>query len=204
MANTRLTELSSNRYPYSPRSPPISCWYGKHKINGTQFILQYFHLKDLNHDPTKLFRRRRVNTFSPLVGRPYYLQDVQACPLRTIWLSNYIIHNEEGGRIVTNNARNVSHIVLYSITEQVLLLSSSTVACFELGYTSVTTLSGAHREQSVFWEPYALYVLIFKEREREMRKERWNHCPGYFWEVWLSFLTNPPNSNPTELHPILR
>jgi hypothetical protein len=79
--------------------------------------------------------------FSPLVGRPYYLQDVQPCSLRTIWLFNYIIHNEEGGRTVTHNTRNVSYIVLYSIKELVLLLSSSTEACFKLGSTSVTTLS---------------------------------------------------------------
>jgi hypothetical protein len=115
----------------------------------------------------------------------------EACPFRTIWLFNCIIHNEEGRRTVSQSATNVSHTTLYSITEHVLSLSSSAEAGSEVGSTSVTTnalWSSSRAQRSGSPTPSSVLIcrLSKGEKERQMGplpSERWDHCPRYFSEV---------------------
>lgn len=102
-----------------------------------------------------------------------------------MWLPDYIIHNGEGGRIVTST---IAYIVLRPITEPVLLVSSPAAACLKQGSTRVTTLSvglTANKERSD--SPKALHALYYKtclerkegsKKVRLKREKRMNHSPS--------------------------
>ena len=62
------------------------------------------------HNPIQKQECRTLTCMSCWRTLPLYTSEGV---LTTTWLSNYIIHNEECGRIVTNNTRNLPYIVSY-------------------------------------------------------------------------------------------